>query len=123
MPRHVDDPWMFYQGKRLPDLGCLSLPVDVPGRTLDFSLAAFAAPVVHIDEMATEEVLKWTQEDGRPEKVGMYRDVWGMRIDSSRVGDAKVFRAWGWPIALIVREEIRDALERLGATGTEFQEV
>lgn len=160
--REVDDPWMFYQGQRLPDLGRLKIPLDVPGKALDFSLAAFAAPVVHarvasvltelapevqtlpveiegqqepffilvatelircIDDKATEEILMWTAEDGRPEKVGEYRDVWGMRIDASKVGDARVFRTWGWPIALIVREEIRDALERLGATGTKFQEV
>ncbi|NOK07812.1 hypothetical protein HNS30_01950 [Corallococcus exercitus] len=161
--QEVDDPWMFYRGQRLPDLGALKLPVTVTGRALDFSLAAFAAPVVHvrvvsvlselaseevqtlpveiegqseqffilvatklihcIDEKATEEFQKWTPEDGRPEKVGKYRDVWGMRIDASRVGDAKVFRTWGWPIALIVREEIRDALERIGATGTKFEEV
>ena len=161
--REVDDPWMFYRGQRLPDLGRLKLPMDVPGRALDFSLAAFAAPVVHarvasvlaelapeevqtlpveiegqpepffilvatklircIDDKATEELLMWTPEDGRPEKVGEYRDVYGMRIDASQVGDAKVFRTWGWPIALIVREEIRDALERMSATGTKFQEV
>jgi hypothetical protein len=161
--REVDDPWMFYRGQRLSDLGPLKLPVTVPGRALDFSLAAFAAPVVHarvaavfselapeevqtlpveiegqsdqffilvatklircIDEMATEEFEKWTPEDGRPEKVGKYRDIWGMRIDASQVGDAKVFRAWGWPIVLIVREEIREALERIGATGTAFEEV
>ncbi|MFY2558192.1 imm11 family protein [Corallococcus terminator] len=161
--REVEDPWMFYRGERLPDLGPLTLPITVPGKALDFSHAAFAAPVVHarvasvfselapeevqtlpveiegqseqffilvatqlircIDEKATQEVLKWTLEDGRPEKVGKYRDVWGMRIDASQVGDAKVFRAWGWPIVLIVREEIRDALDRMGATGTKFQEV
>ncbi|QAT86007.1 hypothetical protein EJ065_4456 [Corallococcus coralloides] len=161
--REVDDPWMFYRGQQLPDLGRLKLPMDVPGRALDFSLAAFAAPVVHarvasaltelapqevqtlpveieghpepffilvatqliqcIDEKATEEFEKWTPEDGRPEKVGRYRDIWGMRIDAAQVGDAKVFRAWGWPIVLIVREEIRDALERMGATGTKFEEV
>jgi hypothetical protein len=161
--REVDDPWMFYRGQRLPELGRLKLPLDVPGRALDFSLAAFAAPVVHarvasvlaelapeevqtlpveiegqpepfcilvatrlircIDDKATEEILMWTKEDGRPEKVGEYRDVYGMRIDASQVGDAKVFRTWGWPIALIVREDIRDALERMGATGTKFQEV
>ncbi|NMO14256.1 hypothetical protein HPC49_17620 [Pyxidicoccus fallax] len=161
--REVEDPWMFYRGQRLPDLGPLKLPVTVPGKALDFSRAAFAAPVVHarvaavfselapeevqtlpveiegqseqffilvatklircIDENATEEFEKWTPEDGRPEKVGKYRDVWGMRIDASQVGDAKVFRAWGWPIVLIVREEIREALERIGATGTTFEEV
>lgn len=161
--REVEDPWMFYRGERLPNLGQLKLPLDVPGKALDFSLAAFEAPVVHarvasvlaelapeevqtlpveiegqsdqyfilvatklircIDEMATEEFEKWTPEDGRPEKVGKYRDIGGMRIDGSQVGDAKVFRAWGWPIVLIVREEIREALERIGATGTTFEEV
>jgi len=161
--REVEDPWMFYRGERLPDLGRLKLPLDVPGKALDFSLAAFEAPVIHarvasvltelapedvqtlpveiegqseqffilvatklircIDEKATEEFQKWTPEDGRPAKVGKYRDVWGMRIDASQVGDTKVFRAWGWPIVLIVREEIRDALELMGATGTKFDEV
>ncbi|WP_225413295.1 imm11 family protein [Stigmatella hybrida] len=161
--QEVDDPWMFYRGERLPDLGPLKLPINVPGRALDFSRAAFAAPVVHarvaavfselapeavqilpveiegqsepffilvatqlvqcIDERASRHVRRWTPEDGRPEKVGKYRDVRGMRIDPSQVGDAKIFRPWGWSIALIVREDIKDALEHLGATGPKFQEV
>ena len=161
--REVDDPWMFYRGQRLPDLGPLKLPITVPGRALDFSRAAFAAPVVHarvasvlselapeevqalpveiegqpepffilvatqviqcIDERASRHVRKWTPEDGRPEKLGKYRDVRGMRIDPSQVGDAKIFRPQGWAIVLIVREDIKDALEGMGATGTTFEEV
>jgi hypothetical protein len=161
--REVEDPWMFYRGQPLPDLGRLRIPIDVPGRALDFSLAAFAAPVVHarvasvfaelapeevqtlpveiegqpeqfcilvatrlircIDERASRYVEIWQPEDGRPEKVGLYRDVRGLRIDPSKVGDAKVFRTWGWSIALIVREDVKDALERMGATGMRFQEV
>jgi len=161
--REVDDPWMFYRGERLPDLGPLKLPITVPGRALDFSRAAFAAPVVHarvasvlselapeevqalpvkiegqpepffilvatqliqcIDERASRHVRKWTPEDGRPEKLGKYRDVRGMRIDPSKVGDAKIFRPQGWAIVLIVREDIKDALEGMGATGTTFEEV
>jgi hypothetical protein len=46
-----------------------------------------------------------------------------MRIDPSKVGDAKVFRPWGWTVALIVLEEIKEALERVGATGTKFKDV
>jgi hypothetical protein len=46
-----------------------------------------------------------------------------MRIDPSKVGDAKVFRPWGWTVALIVSEEIKEALERIRATGTQFEEV
>jgi hypothetical protein len=46
-----------------------------------------------------------------------------MRIDPSKVGNARVFRAWGWELAIVVSEAIKDALERMGATGTKFQEV
>ncbi len=161
--REVNDPWMFYRGQRLPDLGPLKLPITVPGRALDFSRAAFAAPVVHarvasvlsdlapeevqtlpveiegqpepffilvatqliqcIDERASRHVRKWTPEDGRPEKLGKYRNVRGMRIDPSQVGDVKIFRPQGWAIVLVVREDIKDALEGMGATGTTFEEV
>jgi hypothetical protein len=98
-------------------------PVDVEGQTEPFSILVATRLIRCIDERASEEILKWTPADGRPEKVGEYRDVWGLRIDASQVGAAKVFRPWGWPIALIVREDIKDALERMGATGTSFDEV
>jgi hypothetical protein len=45
-----------------------------------------------------------------------------MRIDKAKVGSAKVFRPEGWEVALIVSEELKDALERMGATGTRFEE-
>jgi hypothetical protein len=98
-------------------------PVEIRDQPEPFHILVATKLIRCIDDKATEEVLMWTPEDGRPEKVGQYRDVYGMRIDASQVGDAKVFRTWGWPIALIVREEIRDALERIGATGAKFQEV
>ncbi|GMU01423.1 hypothetical protein KH5H1_55430 [Corallococcus caeni] len=62
-------------------------------------------------------------QDGRPDRVGQYRDVDGMRIDPTQVGDARVFRTWGWSIALIVSEDIKLALERIRATGIRFTEV
>ncbi|RYZ15461.1 MAG: hypothetical protein EOO70_06775, partial [Myxococcaceae bacterium] len=46
-----------------------------------------------------------------------------MRIDPTKAGDAKVFRTWGWTIALIVSEDIKEALERAGVTGMKFKEV
>ncbi len=100
-----------------------SFPVEIEGQPDQFCVLVATKLIRCIDDKASEEVLIWTPEDGRPEKVGKYRDVSGMRIDPSKVGDAKVFRTWGWSIALIVREDIKDALERLGATGTWFKEV
>jgi hypothetical protein len=98
-------------------------PVEIEGQAERFCVLVANKLIRCIDDKACEEVQIWTAEDGRPEKVGQYRDVWGLRIDPSKVGDAKVFRTWGWPITLIVREEIREALERMGATGAKFTEV
>ena len=98
-------------------------PVEIDGHPDHFCLVNVTRLVRCIDDEASEEVKYWTPEDGRPEKTGKYRAVAGMRIDPSKVGDAKVFRPWGWTIALIVSEEIKEALERIGATGTKFKEV
>ncbi|XXF78217.1 hypothetical protein P2318_00225 [Myxococcaceae bacterium GXIMD 01537] len=161
--REVKDPWVFKRGKPLPELGRLRLPIDRPGRAVDFSLAGIGTPVVHsriasllselapsdvqflpveiegqtdrysifnvtrlvrcIDDKASAEVEYWGEDDGRPEKVGQYRKVAGLRIDPSKAGDAKVFRTWGWSVVLVVAEDIKDALERAGASGVSFQEV
>jgi hypothetical protein len=99
------------------------LPAEVQGQPDQFCLLVATRLIQCIDDEASEEVRRWKPEDGRPEKVGQYRDVWGLRIDPSKVGDAKVFRPWGWTVALIVSEEIKRALEHLGATGTKFEEV
>jgi hypothetical protein len=55
--------------------------------------------------------------------VGRYASVRDMRIDKAKAGSARVFRCEGWTGTLIVSEEIHDALERMGATGTRFEEV
>ncbi|WP_426733121.1 imm11 family protein [Myxococcus faecalis] len=161
--RELEDPWMFREGHPVAVSGRLSVPIEVPGKALDFSLAGFSTPVVHvtvanlfqelapddvqlvpvdiegrpdayfilvatklircIDDGATEEVLYWTEEDRRPEKLGQYRDVYGMRIDPAKVGDAKVFRTWGWSIALVVSEDLQRALTKKKATGVKLTPV
>ncbi|NVJ09607.1 hypothetical protein HUW63_30830 [Myxococcus sp. AM001] len=162
--QEVDDPYAFVAGQPVSVSGRLTLPIDEPGRPLDFCTAGIgAAPVVHvrvaslfaelapddvqfipvdiqgapdqylilvatkrfrcIDDQASEEVRYWKPEHGQPERVGDYKVVYGMRIDTTKVGDAKVFRTEGWDIALIVAEEIKQALERLQATGVRFTPV
>jgi hypothetical protein len=98
-------------------------PVDVESRPEPYFLVNVTRLVKCIDDEACTEVLYWQPEDGRPEKLGQYRDVYGMRIDPSKVADARVFRPWGWTVALIVAEEVKQALERTGATGLDFREV
>lgn len=98
-------------------------PVEVETQREPYFLVNVIRIVRCIDDRASEEVAYWTEKDGLPEKVGTYFSVAGMRIDPTKVGDVKVFRTWGWHIALIVSEEIKEALERIGATGCKFKEV
>jgi hypothetical protein len=76
-----------------------------------------------IDDARCEEVRYWKPEHGEPEKVGEYRSVAGLRIDPTKVGGARVFRPWGWTLTLLVSEDVKEALEREGVTGTRFTEV
>jgi hypothetical protein len=98
-------------------------PAEVDSRPEPYFLINVARLVRCIDDEASEGVRYWKPEDGQPDKVGQYRAVYGMRIDPSKVGDAKVFRPWGYPVVLLVAEEVKEALERTGATGLDFRDV
>jgi hypothetical protein len=162
--QEVDNPYVFREGHPVHVKSRLTIPVDEPGRRLEFCTAGLgAAPIVHvrvaslfaelapddvqlipvdvqgqpdqylilvatkrircIDDAASEEVRYWKPEHGQPERVGDYKSVMGMRIDPTKVGDARVFRTWGWDIALIVSEDIKVALERARVSGAAFTEV
>jgi hypothetical protein len=98
------------------------IPADIEGQPDQYLVLVATRLIRCIDEKASK-VQFWAEEDGVPDKVGKYWAVDDMRIDKAKVGSAKVFRPEGWEVALIVAEEIKDALERMGATGTKFEEV
>ena len=159
--RKLDD-YEFRRGVPVSVQGPLKIPVEIKGRSLDFTEAGISVPVVHVRvasilaELAPDDVQLipvdvegqpeqylilvathlircidekrsrirlWTHEDGVPHKVGQYSSVRDMRIDRTKVGDARVFRAEGWPGPLLVSGAIKAALERLGATGAKFKGV
>jgi hypothetical protein len=68
-------------------------------------------------------VFHYTAEDEEPERVGEYRNVRGLRIDPNVVGDSHLFRPWGWQLALIISEGVKDAMEEAGLSGVRFTEV
>jgi hypothetical protein len=98
------------------------IPADIEGFPEQYLVLVATRLIRCIDEQ-TSRILLWTHEDGEPGKIGQYRDVRDMRIDKAKVGNAKVFRPEGWSTVLIVAEEIKNALEDMGATGTRFVEV
>jgi hypothetical protein len=98
------------------------IPADIEGQPEQYVVLVATRLIRCIDEKASE-VSFWTPEHGLPDMVGQYMGVDRLRIDKTKVRNAKVFRPEGWEVVLIVAEEIKDALERMGATGTHFEEV
>ncbi|WP_336242281.1 imm11 family protein [Corallococcus exercitus] len=98
-------------------------PVDIEGQSDDFFILNAIRRVNCIDEEASEEVQYWTPKNGLAEKVGTYLSVWGMHIDATRLGSARVFRPLHWEVVLVIPEDIKLALEAIGATGVWFQDV
>ena len=154
--------WHFCSGRRLAVNESIIIPVDPPGRPLDFSECGVGYPVIHarvvrlleelavsdlqffpvtieshpdeyfilnvarlipcVDEARSDRVVKWTPEDGFPDRVGDYKVVEGLRIDPTKVGEARMFRPQGWRM-LIVSDDIKEAFERERLLGPKFFEV
>lgn len=99
------------------------IPARVEGHPAPFFILNTLHEIRCIDDARCDEVRYWRPEDGQPEKLGEYRSIYGLRIDPSKVGNARVFRPWGWDIALIVSEDIKQAIEAERITGARFVEV
>jgi len=99
------------------------IPAEVDGQREPYFLVNITRVVKCIDDETSDEVRYVTAAHGLPDQLGEYRSVIGMRIDPSKVGDAQVFRTWGWEVAIIVSERIKEALAAVGATGMKFTEV
>jgi hypothetical protein len=103
--------------------GVQFIPCQIEGHPGTWYILNALQVIRCIDDARSGEVQYWRPEDNQPEKLGEYSAVHRMRIDPAKVGDAHVFRPWGWRVALIVSEEIKEALEAAGLTGTRFVEV
>jgi hypothetical protein len=58
-----------------------------------------------IDEVRTIGE-KWSEDAGRPDKIGEYRTVLTLFIDPERAGGAGLLRLQGWRSPLIVSDEV-----------------
>ncbi|MCP3063200.1 hypothetical protein LXT21_30930 [Myxococcus sp. K38C18041901] len=96
--------------------GCwyLGNPQDSQGHEVEdpyvFIILVATKLIRCIDEQASK-VQFWDPKHAPRGKEGTYYAVDDMRIDTSKVGNAKVFRTEDWDIALIVSEDIKEALE------------
>jgi hypothetical protein len=103
--------------------GVQFIPAQVEGYTGPWYILNPLRVIRCIDDARSTEVQYWKPEHKQPEKLGQYRSVVGLRIDPAKVGDARIFRTWGWRIALIISEDIKQAIESAGISGARFVEV
>ncbi|WNG52224.1 hypothetical protein F0U60_04665 [Archangium minus] len=99
------------------------IPVEVEGQTEPWFILNALQIIRCIDDARSEEVFYWRPEDGQPDRVGEYKNVRGLKVDPTKIGEAHIFRPWGWPVVLIVSEHVKQAMEEEGITGIKFLEV
>lgn len=98
------------------------IPVAIPGARHDYEILNVLDCIDCIDEKRSA-LSKWRKEHGRLEKVGQYKMVYELVIDSARAEGHHLFRVAGWNVALICSERARHFFERLGVVGVTFQSV
>ena len=99
------------------------IPVRVEGQEEPYFILNALRILRCIDDARCKRVESWKPEDNRPDKLGEYKVVSGLRVDPAKVGDARIFRPWGWRVALILSEDLKEALAAENITGTRFVEV
>jgi hypothetical protein len=99
------------------------IPVRVEGHDEPYFILNALRILRCIDDARCKRVEYWKPGDNRPDKLGEYKVVSGLHVDPSKVDDAHLFRPWGWRVALIISDELKQSLEGESITGTRFVEV
>ncbi len=98
------------------------LSLDIPTHE-GFDVLNSTRIIECLDE-ARSEFTKWTDKDHRADLAGQYRMVTKLKIHTAQVPPAcHFFRIKGWPIALIVSENVKTAMERSDCLGAKFEDV
>ena len=96
-------------------------PVTVEGQQ-QFEILNVCNLVQCIDE-SQSSFTKWTDSDGRPEKVGQFRMIVHLKIDPVAAKRCDIFRVAGWHMALIVSDKVRQLFESANVSGIEYERV
>jgi len=94
----------------------------VDGDSGSFSVLNVVTRLACVDDDASE-FTRFPEDHNRPDIVGKYEMFNHLRIDKSKVSGHRLFRIKDWEAPLIVREDVRAALETMDLPGLIFQEV
>ena len=116
-------PTGWISGSHLGTAVCRRFPYDGPVNRSNLFWLITSWLLSCVDEQTSAEVRFWGPDDGRPDLIGTYRSIGGLRVDPSRAGQHKLFRIKNWEMALIASGEIKDAFERERIVGAVFEAV
>lgn len=80
-------------------------PVSVGGMEHGAFILNVLSRCACLDE-GRSKVTKWSEEDGRPDKIGQYKMVIDLIVEPAKARGHDIFRIEGWKIALIVSENL-----------------
>ncbi len=97
-------------------------PVQITGYS-GFEVLNPIHAVCCVDE-ARSNILRFTESDGRPDKIGHYLMIRKLLVDPNRIPDSlHVFRIKDWEIALIVSQDFVDTILPLNLLGPKLKLV
>lgn len=98
------------------------IPVIIEGLKNDFEILNVLDLIACVDEV-NSEFDKWTEMDGRPDKVGKFRMFTHLCIDEKKAEGHHLFRLAEWPIVLVVSNELKVFLEKIEVNGIVFKSL
>lgn len=98
------------------------IPIEIESSKEPYEILNTLDVVSCVDEEKSE-FTKWGPNDGRPDKVGEYRMITKLHIDSEKAKEHVIFRINEWKVALIINSELKKIFEENKITGVVFQDV
>jgi hypothetical protein len=99
------------------------VPLRVPGDSGTYFVANIIVLVNCLDEKLSH-VERFSENDTvSPERVGEISLVVDLHVDAEKAANYHLFRIEGYPVATIVSESLKSALQNSGITGVKFDHV
>lgn len=108
--------------RRVAPAAAQFFPVTIEGAKRAYEIVNVVCKLECLDETRSEFTM-WTEEDDRPEMMGQYKMISTIRIDPARAAGYHLFRIARWPLALLVSDTLKSAIEDMPNLGVVFKSV
>jgi hypothetical protein len=97
-------------------------PVTIDENVQGFEIINAIHAVRCVDE-SRAKTRKWGPDDMRQDKLGQYIEIDPLLIDPRKVEGRHLFRIWGYDVALIASDEVKQSLTDICDLGVVFKPV